>query len=164
MEKRIKILILGVSGMLGHQVYKYLDNEKKYKLSGIGKKKGFFDIDANNYLELKKILNKFKPNIVINCIGKLKNTKSSVDSMYRTNSLLPKYLEINSHKLKFKIIHISTDCVFLGTKGNYKEKDFCDAKDHYGISKILGEIKSNNVVNIRTSIVGFEIKKKNEVF
>ena len=49
MEKRIKILILGISGMLGHQVYKYLDNKKICKLSGVGKKKGFFDIDVNNF-------------------------------------------------------------------------------------------------------------------
>lgn len=159
MEKRIKILILGISGMLGHQVYKYLNNEKIYKLSGVGKKKGFYDIDVNNYFKLKKILNKFKPNIVINCIGKLKNTNSSVEDMYKINSLLPKFLEMNSHLLKFKIIHISTDCVFLGTNGNYKEKDLCDADDHYGISKILGEIKSKNVINIRTSIIGFETKK-----
>ena len=160
MEKRIKILILGISGMLGHQVYKYLNNEKICKLSGVGKKDGFFDIDVNNFSELKKILKKLKPNIVINCIGKLKNTNSSVEDIYRTNSLLPKFLEMNSHIMKFKIIHISTDCVFLGTKGSYKEKDFCDAKDHYGISKILGEIKSQNVVNIRTSIIGFETKKR----
>ena len=126
MEKRIKILILGISGMLGHQVYKYLNNEKICKLSGVGKKEGFFDIDVNNFSELKKILKKLKPNIVINCIGKLKNTNSSVEDIYRTNSLLPKFLEINSHIIKFKIIHISTDCVFLGTKGSYKEKDFCE--------------------------------------
>ena len=96
MEKRIKILILGISGMLGHQVYKYLNNEKICKLSGVGKKEGFFDIDVNNFSELKKILKKLKPNIVINCIGKLKNTNSSVEDIYRTNSLLPKFLEMNS--------------------------------------------------------------------
>ena len=149
--------------MLGHQVYKYLNNEKICKLSGVGKQKGFFDIDVNNFSKLKKILNKFKPNIVINCIGKLKNTNSSVEDIYKTNSLLPKFLESYSHLLKFKVIHISTDCVF-GTKGNYKEKDFCDAKDHYGISKILGEIKSKNVINIRTSIIGFETKKETRSF
>ena len=101
---------------------------------------------------------------MINCNGKLKNTNSSVEDIYKLISLLPKFLESYSHFLKFKVIHISTDCVFFGTKGNYMKKDFCDAKDHYGISKILGEIKSKNVINIRTSIIGFETKKENEVF
>ena len=161
MEKRIKILILGTSGMLGHQVLRYLSNKKKYKLFGIGRNiKSSYNIDVCNFLQLKRLLIKSKPNIIINCIGKLKNNNNKIEEMYKINSLLPKFLELNSHKYKFKVIHISTDCVFLGTRGNYKENDVCDAKDHYGISKILGEIKSDNVINIRTSIIGFELKNK----
>lgn len=57
----------------------------------------------------------------------------------------------------FRLITLSTDCVFTGEKGNYTEDDFPDARDLYGISKLLGEINNNNCLTIRTSIIGREL-------
>lgn len=161
MEKRAKVLILGGSGMLGHQVYNYFKTKNKFKVYALGrdKKLNTHILNIKNFLDLEQVIKKMRPQIIINCIGILKDTKLDILKIYNINSNLPKFLESYSSKYGYKIIHISTDCVFSGLKGNYKENDFCDAKDHYGVSKILGEIYSKNVINIRTSIIGLETKK-----
>jgi len=61
---------------------------------------------------------------------------------------------------KVRMIHISTDCVFDGSKGNYKEEDFSDAKDLYGRSKFLGEVSGKGCLTLRTSLIGHELKNK----
>lgn len=56
------------------------------------------------------------------------------------------------------MIHVSTDCVFSGAKGNYSESDPSDAEDLYGKSKYLGEIIDRvHVCTLRTSIIGHEL-------
>ena len=77
--------------------------------------------------------------------------------------LLPKKLSIIAKSKKFRIIHLSTDCVFSGKKGNYEESDKCDADDLYGVSKFKGEIVSKFVLNIRTSIIGHELQSNNSL-
>jgi dTDP-4-dehydrorhamnose reductase len=66
---------------------------------------------------------------------------------------------VNSQK-KIRLIHFSTDCVFSGTKGNYKETDLPDAQDIYGRSKLLGQISYSNTLTLRTSIIGHELQTK----
>lgn len=70
---------------------------------------------------------------------------------------MPRYLHKLSIKNKFKFIHLSTDGVFSGGEGKYKENDFKNADDIYGRTKALGEVNKNNLT-VRTSIIGPEIK------
>tara|TARA_Y100000591_G_C21849418_1_gene710754 strand:- start:78 stop:938 length:861 start_codon:yes stop_codon:yes gene_type:complete len=165
-----KILILGSTGMMGSALSLFLRNNKKFeilctyknhkkikflKLKKNQKKK----LDVNNLSELTNVIFKFKPNYVINCVGIIKQLlfKKNTNELKFLNTLLPKKLSKIAEKKNFKVIHLSTDCVFSGKKGNYSETDKVDAKDLYGISKFKGEIKSNNVLNIRTSIIGIEL-------
>lgn len=127
----------------------------------IGKCKILKNIE--NDANLFKELNDFKPDVVINCIGIVKQraeSKSSLQSI-KINSLLPHRLDKFCSSINSRLVHISTDCVFSGKKGNYREDDVCDADDIYGRSKLLGEVANSNAITIRTSIIGHELSGSN---
>jgi len=165
-----KILILGSTGMMGSMMSKFLKNDDRFKilctykdyqkikllkLSNRQRKK----LNVFNLPDLKKTILNYNPDYLINCIGLIKqlcNEKNITQTKFLNSDLPKKILQI-AKKKKFKIIHLSTDCVFSGKKGNYNEIDKCDAEDFYGQSKFDGEIKSKLVLNIRTSIIGHEL-------
>ena len=169
-----KILILGCSGMLGHTLFFYLLSKKNLNIYGSTTdlkyfaklknnfKKKIICLNIRNILSLEKIIHQIKPNYVINCTGIIKQkinfTKS--ENVYFVNSIIPKFLNFMADVNNFKFLQISTDCIYIGRKGNYREIDPPDAKDLYGISKFFGEVKSYNSGTIRTSIIGPEIKNK----
>lgn len=151
----MRILVLGKSGMLGHVVYTYFQ-EKGYEVFGTSPTGDGIIYDAFNDMEqVEKILEEIKPNVVINCIGILNQVcEANKPLAVKLNSLLPHYMNSLSEKYNFKFVHVSTDCVFEGTKGKYDEKSFEDATSFYGRSKALGEVKNDRSVTLRTSIVG----------
>ena len=169
-----KIMILGSNGMLGSTFLKYLSKKKNYKIICISRKRDkslnqfnqkkfkrkieFKYFDILNKKKLIQVLKLYKPNYLLNCIGVVKKlvNKKNIRNTYFINSILPHILSSLSSKFKFKLVHFSTDCVFDGKKGNYSEKDICNAKDDYGISKFIGEIYFSNSITIRTSIIGHE--------
>ncbi len=162
-----KILLLGASGMAGHMAYFFLKETNKYEIFNVVHRYKLTEdsiiLDATNKNEVINIIKKIKPNIIINCIGILiKETKEHPDNAIFLNAYLPHLLKKLSDEIDAKLIHISTDCVFSGKKGNYKETDFRDADDIYGRSKALGEILNNKDVTIRTSIIGPELKVNGE--
>ena len=168
----MKILILGASGMLGHNLFETFSENDQFETFGVIRKNvntGFFDknlkrikqiSDANKIDEISKLLKEVSPKVVINCIGliKQKNNSQSIADSIELNSLFPHLLHQASLDIGAKLIHFSTDCVFSGKKGNYKEKDKPDSVEIYGLSKRLGEIDSNRALTLRTSIIGHEIK------
>ena len=177
----MKILILGGSGMVGHRLAKKLSNQ--YELFSLLRKRPDLDSnqffekvlpknqcifidDINEYENLNNIVKKILPDIIINCIGVIKQRDKveNVLNMRRINSLLPHVLNQICNKNKIKLIHLSTDCVFSGTKGNYQESDNPDPIDEYGKSKLLGEIKKGNALTIRTSFIGPELFNKKSLF
>ena len=168
MEKiKTKILILGSTGMLGHVVYKYFAQQDQYELYDLVYRNKLRDesivCDITNVLQLKKTISSIKPDVIINCIGILiKGSKVNPANAIFINSYFPHLLVEIADTIQAKIIHISTDCVFSGNKGNYTERDFCDADDTYGRSKALGEILSDKHLTLRTSIIGPEIKATGE--
>lgn len=123
------------------------------------KSKIISNVDINDDDQFLSLFNKFKPDIVINCIGVIKQLASSNDPLIilPTNSIFPHKLARFCTPKNIRVIHMSTDCVFLGDKGMYKEDDIPDATDLYGISKRLGEIDYPNTITLRTSIIGHEI-------
>ena len=158
--------------MLGSQIARYFYNIKKYNIVYviINKKKfnllnikdnksNIFLCDLDNVKKLEKIIKINKPDYLINCVGMVKQIMNSNNRKltYFLNVTIPKKLNKLALCHNFKVIHFSTDCVFSGADGNYSEKKTPDCKDFYGITKLKGEVKSSNTINLRTSIIGHEI-------
>lgn len=147
----MKVLVLGKTGMLGHIVYQYL-KEQGYEV--IGTTRNEYDASKD---DVEIIIKKIKPNVIVNCIGILnKACEENKPLAIKVNSYLPHYLDYLSKKYNYYLIHISTDCVFDGIKGNYNETDYPNAITFYGKTKALGEIINNKNVTLRTSIVGLD--------
>lgn len=119
-------------------------------------------VDADNFDTVNHTLASIQPDIVVNCIGLIKQLPIADDplSAIMINSLLPHRIARVCKADGIRMIHISTDCVFDGTKGNYTENDPSNAKDLYGRSKFLGELVCPHCVTLRTSIIGHELKGK----
>lgn len=159
-----KILILGSTGMLGNAVAKhflglndfdtYLTYRNEVVLFGPKEKAIKFDVISD---DLDKLPSDF--DYVINCVGVIKPFMADnlINSIY-INSIFPRKLANWSKEKGIKMIHITTDCVFSGSKGKYVETDLHDALDDYGKSKSLGEPIEDCMV-LRTSIIGEEIHK-----
>ena len=149
----MRILVLGKTGMLGHVVYNHF-LEKGYEVYGTSSKEDII-FDANNMETIKDIITDIKPDIIINCIGILnKMAEDNHVLALKLNGLLPHYLDELSKTYNFKLVHVSTDCVFEGTTGKYDEKSTPDAKSFYGRSKAIGEINNDRNLTLRTSIIG----------
>ena len=169
-----KILILGGTGMLGHTLYKKLRQNSSYEVfatarSLAGLSKWFSSdelqnmrdgVEATDFDSIIRALASIQPDIVINCIGLIKQNRMANDPLtaITINSLLPHRISLICRTAKARMIHISTDCVFDGVKGNYKEDSPSDADDLYGRSKFLGEVSYPHCVTLRTSIIGHDIK------
>lgn len=157
-----KILVLGVKGMAGHVIFRYLQNIKEYEVYGLARNvepiPNIFNVDVSDAGEFEKILSENKFDIVINCIGILnQDAENNPEKAVWFNSYFPHYLEKITKSTSTKIIHISTDCVFNGKKGNYAESDFKDGYGFYAQSKALGELVNDKDITIRTSIIGPEL-------
>ena len=168
----MRIAILGASGMLGAQLFKTSlvkgfdvigiarDTEKLFKKIGPMSINKLVRLeDVKDFLSMEEVIKKVDPDVLINCIGIVKQSdlsKNHIESI-KINSLLPHVLEELGSKFDFKLIHISTDCIFDGKKGNYEESDISSANDLYGSSKFLGEVNYGKGITLRTSIIGHEI-------
>lgn len=163
-----KVLILGSTGLIGHQVFNYLDYTNKYNLFNSAFRKKLNEntvlIDARNESELFNSIEKINPSVIVNCIGILiSGAKENPENAIFLNSYLPNKIAKFASKINSKLIHISTDCVFSGKKlSPYFENDFRDANDVYGRSKALGEIIQPPHLTLRTSVVGPELKSNGE--
>lgn len=161
------ILVLGSTGMVGHIVYDYLSVRKDFDVINVAYRKPLnastILIDLTDRDSIVKFINKNKFHVIINCVGILiKGSKSNPSNAIYINSYLPHLLSELVNNNQGKLIHISTDCVFSGIKGNYLPDDIKDAQDIYGLSKSLGEIVNQHDLTIRTSVIGPEIKSNGE--
>ena len=169
----MKILILGGTGEVGHMLCKSLSSShqvyttirKKNDLNSVNffakvlpEPNCIFNNDITDEKELKNIFDNIRPDLIINCIAVIKHRETCVEGNPEAeyiNSILPHFLKNECEARNIKLIHLSTDCVFKGDKGNYSEVDKTDATDFYGITKSKGEIfNSKNVLTIRTSFIG----------
>lgn len=159
----MRYLILGINGMAGHMIGKYLI-ENRHQVIGIARQQS--DIcrtiicDVTDKRQLKSILDEEPFDVVVNCVGKLnKSVDEKLSEGIYINSELPHWLAEQLDNTDKKLIHLSTDCVFEGTKGCYTEQDIPDATSYYGRSKLLGEVVDSKNLTLRTSIIGPELKK-----
>ncbi|TLY34614.1 MAG: SDR family oxidoreductase [Nitrospirae bacterium] len=167
----MRILILGGDGMLGHQLLKRLRHFHAVKVTLRRDLSAYKDIglfsEGNAYAgldirtgdEILGILTDCRPEVVVNCIGIVKQrpaAKESVPSL-EVNALFPHRLALMCQAVPARLLQISTDCVFSGRKGYYKEEDIPDAEDLYGRTKFLGELHHPHCLTLRTSIIGHEL-------
>jgi dTDP-4-dehydrorhamnose reductase len=155
-----RVLVLGTKGMAGHVVHRHLSECQHIEaIKFEDNVPEGFKITAGTLDEAKRAIVASEPQSLINCIGSLINaSRTNPASAIFTNSYLPHWLATLGDRCKYRLIHISTDCVFSGRVGNYTESSFRDADDMYGRSKALGEIDSQDHLTIRTSIIGPELK------
>jgi dTDP-4-dehydrorhamnose reductase len=169
---RKKVLILGATGMLGHAVLRYFLRRGQHLVTGSVRSQAnesllpadlqnhvVSGIDVENVDSLGRLFADVHPDIVINCIGLVKQLAGSEDvlSALPINAMLPHRLARLCAIPGARLIHVSTDCVFSGERGMYREADFSDAKDLYGRSKFLGEVNYPHAVTLRTSMIGHEL-------
>lgn len=170
----MRILILGGDGMLGHQLFRQLLKKHDvrstlrqeiaaYTVFGMfTNENSYSGIDVCCTHRLIEVLDDFRPEAVVNAVGIVKQRKAAKESIpsIEVNSLFPHRLAVLCRLINAKLIHLSTDCVFSGRKGNYREEDTADAQDLYGRSKLLGELDAGNCLTLRTSIIGPELNRK----
>ena len=116
-------------------------------------------VDLDKFDSIRKLITKHKPDIVINCVGLVKQLSAANDPLVAMpiNALFPHKLARLCFEYGARLVHMSTDCVFSGSKGMYTENDYADARDLYGLSKLIGEVDYSNAVTLRTSIIGHEL-------
>ncbi len=158
-----KVLVFGSTGMIGHVIYNYLDFLGQYTLysSSAHNKisKETYLVDARDHDKIRDCLEIIKPDYVINCAGLLiEESEKRTEDAILINSFFPNMLSRLGRQLNFKLIQISTDCVFSGNAGNYSEKSFQDGPSVYARTKTLGEINNNRDLTIRTSTIGPELQ------
>ena len=172
----MRVLILGVSGMLGNAMLRVLcerddlevfgtlrsANSKRH-LPSLLSDRLISGVDVENADSLVGVFKRIRPELVINCVGLIKQLADANDPLLALpiNSLLPHRLARMCSLIGARLVHVSTDCVFSGKKGNYKESDPSDAEDLYGKSKFLGEVDYPNAITLRTSIIGHELQSAN---
>lgn len=158
----MRYLIFGVNGMAGHVIAQYL-KEKGHEITGFARQQSpvckTIPGDARNRADVEIALEAADYDVVVNCIGVLnKRVDASLADGIYLNSSWPHLLAEKLAGKRTKLIHISSDCVFEGTRGQYTESDHPDAVSYYGRSKALGEVLDCDNLTLRTSIVGPELK------
>lgn len=163
----MRVLILGATGMLGHKVWEQFRD--RFDCRATVRKRPTIDLfaddrviegfEATDFASIPRLVATVRPNVVINCIGVIKQLEAAHDPIasITLNSLFPHVVARAAAEAGSRMIHVSTDCVFAGTRGGYREEDLPDATDLYGRSKLLGEVGAP-MLTLRTSVVGRELQ------
>jgi dTDP-4-dehydrorhamnose reductase len=159
--------------MLGNAVLRFFADQGRHKTIGTARSKMSMellparlhelvipDVDVDNLDSLTRVFAAVRPTVVINCIGLVKQLAEAGDPLFAipSNALLPHRLAQLCEVAGARLVHVSTDCVFSGKKGHYREEDTADAVDLYGRSKLLGEVAHPHAITLRTSIIGHELR------
>jgi len=170
----MRVLILGGDGMLGHRLLRQFAPRHETRVTlrhplDAYKRFGLFDhgnaydgIDVLEPTQVMKVFSDFKPQAAINAAGIVKqraDAKNEVLSI-EINAIFPHLLARLCREHGARLVHLGTDCVFSGKKGNYSEKDRPDPEDVYGFSKLLGEADGPGALTLRTSMVGPELQRR----
>jgi dTDP-4-dehydrorhamnose reductase len=173
----MRVLILGGEGMLGHKVFQVLSSRfdtyvtfrqressaMEYPVyQGVEGERLLGGVDAANFDTVVRAFARVSPDVVINCIGIVKQLAEAKDALIsiHLNALFPHRLYELCRVTGTRILHMSTDCVFSGRRGSYTEDDLPDPLDLYGRSKLLGEVSGPGALTLRTSIFGRDFAKQ----
>lgn len=171
----MKVAVLGASGMIGSAMLRVLaeepawtvvgtvraDSDRRYFAESVASRM-ISGVDLASEDVLVRFFSDVRPEVVVNCAGLTKHLPAGNNplSAVLINSLLPHRLAALSALTGARLIHISTDCVFSGATGGYRETDPADATDVYGRSKSLGEVSGPGLITLRTSTIGHELHTK----
>ena len=162
-----RVLVLGAGGMLGSTLMRTLPDllgcevfgtlRQPTQLAKVAAQRLRIGVHADDFSSIEHSLDSIKPDALINCIGLIKQLKEGQSAIpcIQINALLPHQLAAACQQRGIRLIHVSTDCVFSGERGNYTEQDLADPPDVYGQSKLLGEVHEGGLT-LRTSIIGHE--------
>jgi dTDP-4-dehydrorhamnose reductase len=160
--------------MFGHELFRELRSRHEARVTlrqplSAYAAKGLFDranafagVDARSPGRVEAVLDEFRPEAVVNAIGIVKQRPESEEALasIEVNALLPHRLALACRSAEARLIHLSTDCVFSGEKGGYREDDRPDGADLYGRSKLLGEVTGEGALTLRTSMIGLGLYRK----
>ncbi len=167
-----RVLVLGATGMLGSTIFRIFSDDDSFETYGTIRnleglthftpeqhEKILTNVSVNGEADIVRAFSASQPDIVINCIGIIKQLPGANDHLesLAINSVLPHRLANYCAMVGARLIHFSTDCVFSGATGQYVESDHADAYDLYGRTKYLGEVDYANAITLRTSIIGHEL-------
>ena len=175
----MRVLILGVTGMLGSAVYKTFASDAGHQawgtLRGAEGRRFFAEADRVRLIDrvdvtdpdaLVAVMNRVRPDVIINCVGIIKQLAIANDPLIvlPINAMLPHRLAGLCRLIGARMIQVSSDCVYSGHVGNYVESDLADAADLYGMSKFIGEVHDQpHVITLRTSVIGHELDSTNSL-
>jgi dTDP-4-dehydrorhamnose reductase len=158
--------------MLGHKLWQKLSQQLpcwvtlRQPFEAV-RRFGLFDeartlcgVDLHRPNAIEGVLDQVRPQVVVNAVGIVKQLKEAQDPVpsLEINALLPHYLARSCRSANTRLIHLSTDCVFSGRRGQYGEEDPADASDLYGRTKALGEVTGEGCLTLRTSMIGRELR------
>lgn len=171
-QRKIRVLVFGATGMLGSTFFRTFSADPAFETYGTMRDASgarhfapdlrdalIPNVHLKDEIGLLSAFSTARPDVVINCVGIIKQLPNASDHLesLAINSSLPHRLARYSAMVGARLVHFSTDCVFSGKAGQYKEEDFPDAYDLYGRSKLLGEVDYENAITLRTSIIGHEL-------
>ncbi|MGP0091070.1 MAG: dTDP-4-dehydrorhamnose reductase family protein [Xanthobacteraceae bacterium] len=178
-RQRLRVLVLGGTGMLGHKLVHRLAARGFWVAATIrssstpdtpaaraalgGAAQILTAIDVLQDEMLARSIDLAEPDVVVNAVGVIKQLHAAPIPSITTNSLLPHRVAALCGARGARLIHLSTDCVFSGRKGPYAEDSPTDAEDLYGRSKLLGEAGGKGCLTIRSSIVGRELRGRSSL-
>ncbi len=170
---RRRVLIFGATGMLGHALFTLLSERAELDVHATARRREGLSrwfppdlaarihagVTAEDLGSVLRALDEAAPDAVINGIGVIKQLPEAQDPIVAIsiNALFPHRLALACRAAGARLVHVSTDCVFSGDRGNYSEDDVPDAPDLYGRTKLLGEVTGPGCLTLRTSIVGHEL-------
>ncbi len=167
-----RVLVLGASGMMGNTIFRLFCQSPGFAVAGTVRSAEALQklprplhdrllagIDIEQTGAVERLLDAARPEIVINCIGLVKQLPQASDPLriLPLNALLPHRLARACQLVEARLVHLSTDCVFDGKGSLYRESDFASADDLYGRSKLLGEVDYPNAITVRISTIGHEL-------
>lgn len=174
-----RVLVLGATGMLGHTVFRAFSADGALEVWGTTRDPAslrFFSeahqarlltgVDVTDDRALEAAMTRVAPDVVINCVGVIKQLAAANDPLIvlPINAMLPHRLARLCGAMGARLLHVSTDCVFAGTRGNYRETEAPDTLELYGLSKYIGEVRDvPHVITLRVSIVGHELASHNSL-
>jgi dTDP-4-dehydrorhamnose reductase len=167
-----RVLVFGGTGMLGHVVWRTFRERfdtfvtlrsrvSEYEPLGLfDRDRAIEQVDGYDAESVARAFERVRPAVVVNCIGLVKQLAEANDPVASVtiNALLPHRIAELCRRTGARLIQISTDCVFSGATGSYRESDRADADDLYGRTKRLGEVTDGSALTIRTSIIGRELR------
>jgi len=170
-DNAVNVLVLGATGLLGNAVFRSMSKTSDARVTGTLRReaaRGLFAAEHAGRLtvvrdiedpdQLARLFDAVGPDLVVNCIAAGRPAPADPIRSIQVYSVLPRRLAHLCRLSGARMVQISSDGVFSGARGSYREDDPPDANDIYGISKLLGEIAEPHAITLRTSIIGHELQ------